>query len=350
MCGIISYSGKDEVDVDLLKILLLQSQQRGTDSTGVGWIETKETKKVFKTIKDTIGSTDFVWQYDDELPKEQKNLVAHTRNSSTATSKTYDDAHPFMFSRLVGVHNGYISNYKALNTKYKLNYTVDSRTLYHLINEKGIKETLKEVRGSMALAWINPKGQLCLYRHQNPTYVGQIKGNMYIASTRDYLKSIGAEEINMTKENHLYTIEDGQLLSYKNIGKPKESSYNNYSGYGCGYHGHDYQGNSKHTDKKKDDVDKKAVSDSKILKCSDLLEPGEGVPEDATPTYQDGMMHYFWLETEEDKEYSFVAVTSIYAYGSEKNQRFYLNKEGKQALKDQFNKIYNYLNLDSDDE
>src|SRR5580698_6744639 len=108
MCGIFGFSRTDEVTRRMTGILADRMESRGHDSWGVtdGDFIYKETGRI------TEG-----WQ---ELDLEGPTY--HTRAASCG-AVSERNAHPFDFTgsnglRVVGVHNGHISNWQSLKTKH----------------------------------------------------------------------------------------------------------------------------------------------------------------------------------------------------------------------------------------
>lgn len=67
-------------------------------------------------------------------------LIGHTRAATRGSIKT-SNAHPFIFPRVIGVHNGTINT----DLVYEKEYETDSEALYRDINERGLLPALKEI-------------------------------------------------------------------------------------------------------------------------------------------------------------------------------------------------------------
>mgnify|MGYP003293049024 CR=1 FL=1 len=86
------------------------------------------------------------------------------------------------------VHNGVISNDKELGNEngmidsYVLSKVLDFRTI------KTLKETLKKVKGSYALAIMKPNGTFYLACNYKPIFYAMENGELYFSSYKEHLK------------------------------------------------------------------------------------------------------------------------------------------------------------------
>lgn len=193
---------------------MLYSQQRGDRASGFATTDllVKEASPASFTIA------------KHELPKTNL-LIGHTRNPSVKTGSTVENAQPFDVGKIIGGHNGYISNYHELRNK--LQTPLDMSDSFHAlsyINEHGIEEAYNNFYGSMAFIWIDKKTQtLNLFRDNNPTYLGQKNGNIFIASDDDYLKAIDCVNISETDPLMHYVLKNGQISKTFKITKKVKS-------------------------------------------------------------------------------------------------------------------------------
>src|SRR3990167_419313 len=61
------------------------------------------------------------------------SVAAHTRAPSTG-EVTVENAHPFEFGRIMGAHNGVVSNHVELNAKHERKHAVDSMHIFDHLN------------------------------------------------------------------------------------------------------------------------------------------------------------------------------------------------------------------------
>lgn len=78
-------------------------------------------------------------------------ILAHTRKA-TQGAITKENAHPFEIGKIIGAHNGMISNHDELNRNYERTCAVDSMHLFHHLNEE---RPFSDISGYGAIEWIN---------------------------------------------------------------------------------------------------------------------------------------------------------------------------------------------------
>jgi len=342
MCGIVAYSGKDPVNKSIFKMLMLQSRKRGTQATGIGFLKKQEEKIYFTHVKELIDSLDFC--SNTEIP-ETNLLLGHTRAPSSG-GKEKKHAHPFIFTTLMGVHNGTLYNWKDINKEYGFENETDTYTLYALLNEKktNIKKALVDMRGSMALAYITCTNKdeqvLNLYRHNNPIFQGvDDNNNSYFASSKDYLVVAGLKDITPLNEHEHYKFVEGEIKSVEDVGAPQKkwvstggstSKHNNYSRSRPGSH---YNRRTP------------TVNDGDSdLRMSDTLVPSASVPNNHIPFFQDHKIHYAWMVGKGEPNNEAIYIESHWAYGVRETKRFYTNnKDNMKALKENYVAVYKQL-------
>lgn len=209
MCGIVSYSGKKEFNIDKIKLLLTyNSLERGEDSLGFYSPLNGLYKKAGKPV--------------DLMPKmplvKDNYFIGHVR-AGTVGAKTDKNAHPFQFQELIGVMNGTIYNHTALAVKYGINpsaYDVDSEILFAIIQKEQSFNVLGEMNGGGAVVVGDTKNPNIMYVYKNvgrTLFRGKLDDGMYISSIKESLEIIGCEDVKEFKDNNVYTIIDGVVTN-----------------------------------------------------------------------------------------------------------------------------------------
>lgn len=159
MCGIVGIASGylNDMEKSMFGELLLLSSWRGSDSTGVvtlkrNW-DQQNRKDLFSTRlrKKAIDPWTFLGTEDFKQVMEGGSTVfalGHTR-SPTQGAVTDENAHPFSFGNVIGVHNGTIHG----KFPHRDEFETDSESLYKLINEVGIEEALREVEKNPTAAY-----------------------------------------------------------------------------------------------------------------------------------------------------------------------------------------------------
>jgi 7-cyano-7-deazaguanine synthase len=166
MCGILaSWNVESEVVNEIIKKLSI----RGRD--GYGYYAESHSNLVKRAIREIYKFPDNAEMHID-LPFTSKIILANSRAVPTTEYETgagFDtkNQQPFENKRYVVVHNGIISNDKALIKKYNLMRTskVDSALLPDLFSKVGVVEGMKLLKGSFAI--------LCWDKKDEKLYVGK---------------------------------------------------------------------------------------------------------------------------------------------------------------------------------
>lgn len=172
MCGIYGYVGNNEKFRMALPVLGTLMAERGKDSWGVMGQFSKDNAVVIFRSK---GNIDITYKHVN-FPLW---AVYHTRGASVG-EVTVANQHPFVFDlkgeyvkpstpksedqgfqtvedgkyKLIGVHNGHVSNHRELSTKWNKTFDVDSTYIYHAISNLGVdSEDLRDVYGWGNLVW-----------------------------------------------------------------------------------------------------------------------------------------------------------------------------------------------------
>lgn len=157
MCGIVGMVGNlNSSRQKMFRDMLLFDVVRGMDSTGILSIGIG-AKPVYHIEKE-VGLPDNLWNFAGQsdvfngkghITAIKQLLLGHNR-ASTASAVTRENAHPFEFPNLVGVHNGSIHNYREMED---YDHDVDSYSLYSTINKYGLKDAWKKFNGAAALVF-----------------------------------------------------------------------------------------------------------------------------------------------------------------------------------------------------
>ena len=169
MCGIIGYTGSEDVKGVLLDALELL-EYRGYDSAGIAVADTglKQTKvyKCAGRVKDLRAICE-----SEKLITECG--IGHTR-WATHGGVNDTNAHPHQVGKVTLVHNGIIENYRELIADYELESVLksetDSEVVAALLNkfytgdpDEAIKKTVSKLKGTFALVILfeDHQGEIC---------------------------------------------------------------------------------------------------------------------------------------------------------------------------------------------
>lgn len=176
MCGVTGYISKHPTarTAHAFKTLLLANQERGDESTGVYFYNTNTIQK------DTKKASDFLSQLDNPQFAKNNIVLGHTR-LATMGAVTKDNAHPFKFGDITGIHNGIVSNAYSIYP----NAQVDSQAIFYLLdkNKNDYKKSFKQLSGNFGVAWTySNDDNLYLVSHGNPIHIARSNGDLYFSS------------------------------------------------------------------------------------------------------------------------------------------------------------------------
>ncbi|HWX76238.1 MAG TPA: hypothetical protein VNY32_02110, partial [Candidatus Acidoferrales bacterium] len=191
MCGIVGYIGKREA-APLILESLRKLEYRGYDSAGIavlngGHVVVRRCEGKLKNLAAML----------DRDPMAGTVGIGHTR-WATHGRPSETNAHPHRAGDVVVVHNGIIENYLELKeqlTKRGTKFTseTDTEIVAHLVGEKvakgmdfleAVRRSLREIRGSYALLFLNQRDprRLVVAKNSTPIVVGRGEGETFIAS------------------------------------------------------------------------------------------------------------------------------------------------------------------------
>ena len=228
MCGIIGYIGSRNA-VPIVLEGLKRLEYRGYDSAGVAFFAERgiEVRRCSGKIQDLASLL------ESENPFSH-TTIGHTR-WATHGRPSEENAHPHRSNGIVLVHNGIIENYLSLKKVllgkgYTFTSETDTEVLCHLIEdyarryplEDAVREALKEVKGSYAIAVIKEEdpGKIVGVRKDSPLVVGVGNGEFFIASdipaflnySRDVIFLNDGEMAVLTNQGVSVFGSDGSLL------------------------------------------------------------------------------------------------------------------------------------------
>ncbi len=248
MCGIVGYVGDSEAAPILLRALK-RLEYRGYDSAGLAVIDNEVVCFKDKGMIDNLRKN---------LPNIHGKIgLGHTR-WATHGKPSKENAHPFLdcHGKIGIIHNGIIENHLELKRElisegHTFTSETDTETLVHLIEkhyngdlEEAVKKSLKQVKGSYAIAVIHQdeKDKIIAARCESPLVVGIGSGENFIASDiaalLDYTNKVAYvmnnEVVKLTKDGFEITTISGEQKSRNvesvnwNVEDAEKGGYDHY--------------------------------------------------------------------------------------------------------------------------
>ena len=211
MCGIIGYIGTNRNATAIVLDGLSKVEYRGYDSVGIGILQDNSLliRKKNGRLADLIASM-------GELPPSHIG-IGHTRWATHGVPSDHN-AHPHSdcTGKFAVVHNGIIENYSSLRKRlvsqgHDFTSDTDTEVIGHLLEshyqgslEQAVRETLKELQGSFALAIMcqDEPDKLIAVKKDMSLVVGLGEGENYVTS--DIPAILGYT-------NQVYILEDYEL-------------------------------------------------------------------------------------------------------------------------------------------
>ncbi len=206
MCGILGmaflngHKIKDsKVPKTILKRLFIESKVRGTDATGVAFADNDHIAVIKHNIHgEKFVNSDFyekaVERYigHDGKPLNEINVIlGHTRAETKGAHTNRHNNHPVVSNKIIGVHNGHISNddelfddyERAFPASFRRKAWVDTEIIFRLIDHykyivdepmyDAVKSTSEKLTGGYACAFVaaSEPWMLWLFKDWSPTTV-----------------------------------------------------------------------------------------------------------------------------------------------------------------------------------
>jgi glutamine---fructose-6-phosphate transaminase (isomerizing) len=191
MCGIVGYIGKRDA-APLILESLRKLEYRGYDSAGIAVLS--DGRIAVRRCEGKLNNLETILERD---PMVGSIGIGHTR-WATHGRPSETNAHPHRAGDVVVVHNGIIENYLELKEQLaergtKFASETDTEIVAHLVAEKvdrgmdfldAVRRSLKEIRGSYALLFLNQKDpkRLIVAKNSTPIVIGWGNGETFIAS------------------------------------------------------------------------------------------------------------------------------------------------------------------------
>lgn len=232
MCGLCGVAGNvTKGAVEVFNDLLYISALRGYSSTGVAsqrkHVVDKGKQFDVTLLKQVGGPWNLLGlkKYDQATDWPAKFVIGHTR-SPTVGKVTDANAHPFVFEKVVGAHNGTIWP-EALKRLAVDDYDSDSEGVFSSINNIGIEETVSKLSGAWALTFWDR-------RQETINFLRNKERPLYYAFTEDHTQIFWASEIGFLHAafnrpnrvvpiDKIYMLPEDTLISFeipRAIGKP----------------------------------------------------------------------------------------------------------------------------------
>lgn len=197
MCGIWGVFSRNKLglfpkDIQIAKTMMILTQLRGADSTGVACATLKPNSPA-RVIKG-IGGPNFLTQqgkawddFEEIVSTQGKALFGHGR-AATVGAIRVKNAHPFKEKGLTFVHNGTIRKGLELTDEVE----VDSHALCISIEKQGIVKALEDIDGAWAFFLHDAKDNSILFGRntERPLFFFERGDMIYFMSSKESLQFV----------------------------------------------------------------------------------------------------------------------------------------------------------------
>ena len=231
--GYLDYKGKvnNVILKKLIRNLSIAAEVRGTDATGIGYVNHGKVV-TFKKAKPAHK----VKLY---FPKNTRAVIGHTRMTTQGSEKYNYNNHPFDgrcgTETFALAHNGVLYNDAELKAKYHLPKTqieTDSYVAVQLLEQEkqlhaeGIKRMAESVEGSFVFTILRNDNTLFLVKGNNPLTLYHFPTlELYVyASTKTILDN-ALQQVNLSDKFCEIEISEGEILEIAANGKRSKTTF-----------------------------------------------------------------------------------------------------------------------------
>jgi len=258
LCGIVGIASASVLTDQLKKVfndMLYFDVVRGEDSTGVAAISSAFSPAPKVEVLKSVGSaTDFFYDHCKyakgrgftQSPPDI--LIGHNRYA-TQGAVNIENAHPFEFDNVVGVHNGTVQKWSMRKFHGYKDFEVDSQIIYsHLSHSGSLDEVWKDADGAMALVyWDKVNKQLNIIRNkERPMNIFYTEDNKAVLWSSEYwMASVAAMRHGVklrdpveVKPDRLFTFskgDNGDICHVERDLPPFVEKVQYHQNYGRGY-------------------------------------------------------------------------------------------------------------------
>ena len=209
----------------IIQALGWEAQIRGTDATGLAWVE----KGRIGIRKAPCAARRFAFRF----PGEAKVLMGHTRMTTQGSEKQNQNNHPFPgkagTASFALAHNGVLHNDSALRRIHRLpgsRVQTDSYVAVQLLEEAGeishtsLAAMAEELEGSFTFTVLTDRNSLFFLKGNNPLSLWYFpESGVYLYASTEEILARAAARAGLRGKKEKVLISQGQILEIDSAGQ-----------------------------------------------------------------------------------------------------------------------------------
>lgn len=193
MCGIVGIVAKKDKGLtvphlEVFREMMICDSIRGEDSTGVFSVNDSGNASFLKLATHPFNLVDSK-EYKDWAQAawaSGRAVIGHNRKA-TLGSVSNKNAHPFVNRNIIFIHNGNVSNFRALlhhKKRSRLEIEVDSHAAAVVLSENDPLKILPEFKGAFTFVWydVEKKKLYFIRNEERPLFFANTDDHVYFAS------------------------------------------------------------------------------------------------------------------------------------------------------------------------
>jgi len=230
VCGIVAvvnFQGLTESDMEAFKHVLVESEKRGSDSTGVGL---QDLTVVKAPIKSSVFVETKMFQNITRKALKQKWIVGHTRHSTQGNPKENINNHPLKIfnDRALVVHNGIVHSEVIKSDKNRTDSYIVAHAVEKSWGPKSLQSIVKEAYTMFygyAATIVFSRKSIVFTAVNNPLSLGYLpNGSIVFASVPSFFPVGTTSVLNFSSGDclSLNTKGDASKITVKTAETPKQ--------------------------------------------------------------------------------------------------------------------------------
>ncbi len=238
MCGILGFVGESKnplLSYEIMTNVFCEMESRGTDAAGC-WATNKAGNVM--TCKESIRASEFVKTtfWESLVTFRPDLLLCHARAASRGDASINHNNHPFLSDngRLAVIHNGTLSEYDMLKSRFRVNSDCDSEMILRIIEAapsrlSGVANVFSYIQqGHMAVAVgevIGTDKEMMLFRNRHrPLWLIDLRaplGQVFFCSTRQiWQNSLHNTNYKLYSQQKVTEVLPGEVWHFRNDKSP----------------------------------------------------------------------------------------------------------------------------------